>query len=601
MKVVTKVKLSTKMMLIYSAMMFTALLIFSTYASQYSISGAQKFTAMRFQNMSTSIVRDIEQDFSMMQLTMQELTGNISFMSALNQAVRDDSEDQKMGTAASRAAVSQFYQSPLVDNYFRVSFYTRDGLFITSRVDKADTLMSSTAEAAEVINALPWLDRADAASSYLILAPHEDYLSPHRDTLVYSLLQRVFYQGKQIGYIEISKDYHDLERIMGFVDDPAIVVQAIFDDGLVLFSSVDQAFSWPTDMPVGALTTVDVGMEGVSFDGLHTVVDSLGLHLYIAQNSEISIGGNDTQRRNMLKGALYIMLPTIVLIAALSFNLTKSIRKLTKKVRQIPTKSMLGSDSLPMQALAATVTSPGDRETHELEQVFNDMMHRLRDSTLNELTLREGTLQARLSALQTQINPHFIYNTLNIISAKSLESHNFEVIEICDQFAQMLRYSTDTHSRTATVNEEIENVRSYLMLTKARYEDNLEFTIDVPEDLSNITIPKLTLQPIVENALTHGFDGKNVLRKLSIAGRIDQNQLILEIRDNGTGFTEDMLRSLRGRIQDIEEGKVTIEATGGHIGLINTCLRLHYYSNGAMHVAIRNEGGAVVTLTMPYK
>ena len=72
--------------------------------------------------------------------------------------------------------------------------------------------------------------------------------------------------------------------------------------------------------------------------------------------------------------------------------------------------------------------------------------------TLNEIAMREGTLQAQLSALQTQINPHFVYNTLNIISAKSMESGNYEVIEICDQFAQMLRYATDTRSRTATVN-----------------------------------------------------------------------------------------------------------------------------------------------------
>ena len=82
--------------------------------------------------------------------------------------------------------------------------------------------------------------------------------------------------------------------------------------------------------------------------------------------------------------------------------------------------------------------------------------------------MREGTLQAQLSALQTQINPHFVYNTLNIISAKSMESGNYEVIEICDQFAQMLRYATDTRSRTATMAEELENVRYYLMLSKAR-------------------------------------------------------------------------------------------------------------------------------------
>ena len=180
-----------------------------------------------------------------------------------------------------------------------------------------------------------------------------------------------------------------------------------------------------------------------------------------------------------------------------------------------------------------------------------------------------------------------------------MESGNYDVIEICGQFAEMLRYSTDTRSRTATVAEEIQNVRNYLMLAKARYEENLEYTIDVPDSLNAITVPKLTLQPLVENALTHGFDGKNVLRKLSVSGQVRNNELVLEIRDNGNGFSDEMLENLRSRIREIEEGKVSIESSGGHIGLVNTCLRLYYYSRGTMHIAIRNEDGAVITITMP--
>lgn len=181
-----------------------------------------------------------------------------------------------------------------------------------------------------------------------------------------------------------------------------------------------------------------------------------------------------------------------------------------------------------------------------------------------------------------------------------MESGNYDVIEICDQFAQMLRYSTDTRSRTATMAEELENVRYYLMLSKARYEDNLEFTVDVPENLTGLTVPNLTLQPLVENALSHGFNGANALRKLWITGHIDHSQFILEIRDNGNGFSEESLSSLRQQIKLVESSQLSIESSSGHIGLINTCLRLHYYSKGTMHMAIRNENGAVVTLTFLY-
>lgn len=227
------------------------------------------------------------------------------------------------------------------------------------------------------------------------------------------------------------------------------------------------------------------------------------------------------------------------------------------------------------------------------------MMLRLRENTLRELALREGALQAQLSALQAQINPHFIYNTLNIISAKSMESGNFDVIEICDQFASMLRYAMDTRSRTATMQDEIENVRNYLTLAKARYEQNLEYTIDVPDDLQDIKVPKLTLQPIVENALTHGYDGINVLRVLTITGKISGENLLLEVHDNGTGFSEEILQNLRQRIDDINAGKVSTEESNGHIGLLNTCLRLYYYSKGSIQMSIRNDNGAVITFSLP--
>lgn len=591
-------KLSLKIMLIFSIMMLLALSILSFNAAQLSIAGSNSFTEARFRNMSASIQRDLEQDISMMELTLQELTDNTSFMAALNQMVRDDSADQKMATAASKAAIQQLLQSPLVDTFYRVSFYTRDGVFLTTHLDKDQRMTAGSRDMGAEIAALPWLDFADQRLTPIILPPHEDIFSPNRAVRVYGIVQQVEYHGNTIGYLEVSSQQEALARIMEFVDNQDVCVEAVFDDGKRLFESIPADWTWPAELEMDRFASVqtDGGFERTV---LHERIDRMGLNLYISQDSAFFDMANARQRSTMFRQALMVMLPAALLIVLVSISLTRSIRMLTKKVRQIPADSVLRQDAVPTYGLLSTVTSSRDQETHELEQVFNHLMVRLRDSATNELMLREGALHAQLSALQTQINPHFIYNTLNIISAKSMESGNFDVIEICDQFAQMLRYSTDTRSRTATLAEEIDNVRNYLMLAKARYENNLEFTIDVPENLSEITMPKLTLQPLVENALTHGFDGKNELRKLYVTGRIEGRLLILEIRDNGTGFSSEMLQSLRANIEQIRAGKLSIEASDGHIGLINTCLRLHYYSMGAMQISIRNENGAVITITMP--
>jgi len=587
------------MVLIFSAMMLVGFLLFYSFASRTSLEGASAFTESRFKNMSTSISRDLEQEFDMMEITLQELTDNFTFMSALNQIVRDDTEDQKMAQAAERTALQQLIESPLVDMYYRATFYTRDGAFLTSSVSKDSSLIPRSEEAIALISSFPWLDEADRSKDVVIMPTSRDAFSRDPDDEVYGITAVARYNGNPIGYISIVNRLQNLNVLMDYADEPGICVEAVYDNGSLLFRSQEASWTWPEDLVSDTVTTVPATGGGPGRIVYHSYIKKLNLHLYISQDAAISETGKAMLRGSMLKRAALILIPAILLIALVSIGLTHSIRKLTKKVRQVSVASLLRQDDESAKALLAPTTHPLDQETHELEQVFDRLMLRLRDSTANELSLREGTLQAQLNALQTQINPHFIYNTLNIISAKSMEKGNYEVIEICDQFAEMLRYSTDTRSRTATMAEEIRNVRNYLNLAKARYEENLEFVIDVPENLNEITVPKLTLQPLVENAISHGFDGTNVLRKLSVTGQLLEGQLILEIRDNGNGFSEEMLQSLRERIREIEAGKVSIEESGGHIGLINTCLRLHYYSQGQVHVSIRNEGGAVVTISMP--
>lgn len=595
-------KLSWKMMLLFSSMMLTAILIFSSYSTQLNIDSFSDFSHLQFTGISNTMSESLDQQVSLMDLVLEELLDNASFMAALNQFVRDDSDDQKMATAARNTVLQQLYRSPLVENFYRVSFYTTAGNFVTSRFEKDDYLVSGTSLAQEVISGLPWLSEVnDSPMQRHILPPHLDFLSVKRDMQVYGIVRAVMYHGKLLGYLQVSNEFSELEAIMSIANLESVSVQAVFDDGTVLYTSTGQPLVYPESMPQGVMVDWSDASLGVSQSVMRTRLEWLDLNLYVAQDNAVIAANLTDIRRSIISTSFLILLPTLLLIALLSIQLTRSVRMLTRKVKHSPIDSAIHNEASVREALSTTVTSARDPEIHELELTFNNLMLKQRESTMNEIAMREGTLQAQLSALQTQINPHFVYNTLNIISAKSMESGNFEIIEICDQFAQMLRYSTDTRSRTATLAEEMENVRYYLKLSKARYEDNLEYTIDVPEDLSGLTVPKLTLQPLVENALNHGYNGKNTLRRLSITGQISGGRFILEIRDNGNGFSDEKLIQLRRQISDIETSKLTVETTGGHIGLINTYLRLYYYSKGTMRMSIRNDDGAVVTLTLAYK
>ena len=113
-------------------------------------------------------------------------------------------------------------------------------------------------------------------------------------------------------------------------------------------------------------------------------------------------------------------------------------------------------------------------------------------------------------------------------------------------------------------------------------------------------IPKLTLQPLVENALTHGFAGRNDRREIALTGVLEGETLVVTIRDNGNGFEREMLNQLRTAFRSIEEGGAhRPDALVGHLGLTNTYLRLYNYSRGAMRMRLYNDCGAVVELTLP--
>ena len=590
-------KLSVKMVLLFSSVMLLAMLALSSFAIESSISGENEYTSGRFHNMSASITRDIEQSIELMNLTIDDLTQNLSFMANLNQFVRDDSADGKVGIAARNAAVQHLVQSRILDNFYQVAFFTRDARCVTNQADEENKLKSRSRALKTIVDGMPFLDTADRTDAFLILPPHENFFCVPNGERVYSVLRRVQYFGRTIGYIEVSERCDMLERILSFVDNNAIRVQVYFDDGTLFYSSSNELLPFDANIPAGAILDWQIGERQIQVQ--HTVLADLQMHLFVWQDAAVSSSLHRGIQKNMLRRTFLVLLPGIAAIVLVSMLLTRSIRCLTKKVQQMQVGRVLQDDEDVLAFLNTQVTSRSDREIFELEHAFNQMMVQLRSSTMNELAMREGTLQAQLSALQTQISPHFIYNTLNIISAKAMESSNFDIIELCDQFASMLRYATYTSSRTATLQEEIANAHNYLQLAKARYEDNLEYTIDVPKELTGLIVPKLTLQPLVENALTHGYDGTNALRRLSVTGRFEAGKLHLRVRDNGTGFTPEMLASLSRRIEEIQDDHSFASDASTHIGPINTCLRLHYYSKGAMRMSIRNEDGAVVELTMP--
>lgn len=588
-------KMIHKLILVFSLLAILTTAANSIYFYQTRMADLDQRTYDHLNTLSTKIVGEIEQYVKLMDYAIESLTADPDFMEAFHKASHlDDESDVGEMLATQNILSRKLYQEPILEPFFRVSVYSENGFFISSRFEQTGSVVSMSDEAKETIKALPYLEIADAQPFRRhIVGPHAD---PWTEEFmgVFSAIRSVAWRGEHIGYVEVNAYLDDLADMFMWQQHEGFLVQGIFDNGEQLFRNQGDDVIYSDLNPTGMTRVQKDGVDRLVV-GLYS--DYLHMTVYVSQDMSVYNAQAHALVHNYVIVAAGILAVTLLIVALCSLALTRAIRKLTRRVKHLPVDSVLTHSD---EVLTATVTCPHDQEIHKLETTMNRLMVKLQSSMHSELALREGALQAQLNALQMQINPHFIYNTLNIISAKGLECGSEEITDICDQFAQMLRYATDLRSKTATLGEELQNARRYLQLVKVRYEDQLSYLIDVPEDMHSITLPKLSLQPIVENALTHGFAGRSDPREISISGAADGGLLRLTIRDNGNGFSEESLLRLQAAFHDIEEKPSAFSCEGGeHMGLINTYLRLLHASKGGIRMTLHNDNGAVIVLTLP--
>lgn len=175
-----------------------------------------------------------------------------------------------------------------------------------------------------------------------------------------------------------------------------------------------------------------------------------------------------------------------------------------------------------------------------------------------------------------------------------------EICEICGCLAAMLRYSTSTKERYATVEKELEYLDRYIFLLKSRYEHRLEVKVDCEESVKQEQLPKIVLQQLVENSIQHGYNNSKNIMKIQVKGWRDETGWYFEVRDNGQGATEEVREELNEKMRKIREKIMSrgssIEMEIGGMGLANTYARMFLLYNGKSVFRIRNmeEGLSVI-------
>ena len=231
--------------------------------------------------------------------------------------------------------------------------------------------------------------------------------------------------------------------------------------------------------------------------------------------------------------------------------------------------------------------------TGQVNVMADNLENMMRQSVRDERNLKK----AELRTLQAQINPHFLYNTLDAIVWKAEAGDQEEVIHLTRALSDFFRISLSSGADWIPISQEKKHIAGYLSIQKTRYRDILNYEIDIPDELGQFYVLKLLLQPLVENALYHGIKYKRGGGMIRVTGRRDGNMLVFTVEDTGKGMDAETLEKLRKRMTERQPAHTS--GTGG-FGLINVNLRIRLYYSQPEGLQIESSPqGTTVRLHVP--
>ena len=278
----------------------------------------------------------------------------------------------------------------------------------------------------------------------------------------------------------------------------------------------------------------------------------------------------------------------LVGIAFFSYYIPLSISRPIKQITEVTNKVASGDLSIRSDVFEG-------EETKALSTSLNSMIDKINE-LLTQITTEQIRLRkAEFELLQSQINPHFLYNTLDAIVWLAESGEKEKVVSTVSSLSNFFRASLNQGKDIVTIKEDIGHVRSYLEIQQVRYQDILDYEITVPEEIYPYLIPKITIQPLVENALYHGIKNKRGKGKITITGEKRDDCVIISISDNGLGITKERLEVVDKNINNRSES----EKTTYGLYNVNERIRLDFGEEYGIKIESEYQNGTTVSIKLP--
>ncbi len=270
--------------------------------------------------------------------------------------------------------------------------------------------------------------------------------------------------------------------------------------------------------------------------------------------------------------AFFIM---VLLIIMLSNNLMHSINKLVHIIKRVG-KGELSARVEDDEKIPTEIRMVGNQ--------FNVTLDKLQESMKKEKEAHESQKNAEIAALEAQINPHFLYNTLDTINWMAIDRDEFEISNSITSLAKILRYGIDNSNGITTVKMEYEWLQQYLYLQQTRLKNTFQCEISIPPEIMKWKIHKLLLQPFIENSILHGFEGKKGTHCLNVSMKPENENLYIEIWDNGNGMADTI-------VEQLNHGEYIRSEEKNCIGMENAITRIQMYYGERAKVKIESKQG----------
>lgn len=563
-------RVQNKLLLATLALVLALILATGMAFYHYSESVSLERTRAQMQALAGTISLQLETRIQQMDNALLFLISEPDFLSAISYYTMSGSEeeDNQLLIYRNAAIIRRTIKGYAISkNFYRAVLFTSRGDYFDSLPENVAFTRESVLE---TMSGLTWLEQAGSQwGRMLLLFPHENVWEEERTT-VYSVARALPTMSGMTCYIEIQNKMDELDEILYAPALSDMRVEVVSDNGEIFYAS-------------------DRSQPSVGDIQIASSSNAYGLTVRISQTREAALAVIKPVRMQMMTLCLVAFVVSAAYLYFASRRLTQPIRAIRQTMEQTALES-LDRPHLP---------SGGD-ELKALSEAFGNLCERLKLSMDAQMRAQEREARARLDALQAQVDPHFLYNTLNVIAGRAMTIGDEEIVNTCEEIAAMLRYSADTRERQATISREAAHLTTYLALMKKRYRQKLEYAVEITPEIAEQPMPKLVLQQFSENAIRHGLAQTGCSLRFTLSGYAADDRWVIEIADNGVGFAPDVLEKLRATLR--EDGMPQDGLSIGGMGIANTYGRLRAFYGAAFEMTLSNaETGARITLSAPLR